>query len=177
MVSGAFQLIPTIGFGLLNSYIPNFLIVSISFGFLIPLAGMIGIATIPLRHQLALTACAWLQPVAGVAIILSWTLVSSNIAGHTKRMFVNGLEFVLYATGNIIGPFLFQTREKPRYLSAIWALVGVESAGILFTFLMGLWMWRENRSRDRNAGQQPDGAEAGFSDHTDLENKAFRYKL
>ncbi|GAM41564.1 hypothetical protein TCE0_042f14773 [Talaromyces pinophilus] len=156
MPAGAFQLIPTIGFGLLNSYIPNFLIVSISFGFLIPLAGMIGIATIPLRHQLALTACAWLQPVAGVAIILSWTLVSSNIAGHTKRMFVNGLEFVLYATGNIIG---------------------VESAGILFTVLMGLWMWRENRRRDRNAGQQPKGAEAGFLDHTDLENQAFRYKL
>ncbi|KAH8690701.1 major facilitator superfamily domain-containing protein [Talaromyces proteolyticus] len=177
MPSGAFQFIPTVAFGLLNSYIPNFLVFSISIGFLVPLAGMIGIATIPLSHQLALTACAWLQPFAGVAIILSWTLVSSNIAGHTKRMFVNGLEFVLYAAGNIIGPFLFLPSEKPRYLTAIWALAGVEGAGILFTVLLGLWMLRDNRLRDKSVGQPAEGNVVGFSDCTDIENRAFRYRL
>jgi hypothetical protein len=93
-------------------------------------------------------------------------------------MFVNGLEFVLYATGNIIGPFLFSPSQAPRYLTAIWALVGIEAAGILFTVLMGLWMWRENKNRDKNTEHYPEqGTEAGFSDHTDMENKAFRYKL
>jgi hypothetical protein len=70
-------------------------------------AGLIGILTIPLKHQINLAACAWIMPITGLCIILTWSIVAANIAGHTKRTFINGLEFVGYAAGNIIGPFLF----------------------------------------------------------------------
>jgi len=60
---------------------------------------------------------------------------------------VNGLEFVGYAAGNIIGPFLFIPSEAPRYPSAIKELLSVHACAMLFTALWGLVMLRENRKR------------------------------
>jgi len=78
---------------------------------------------------------------------------------------------------NIIGPFLFTPSEAPRYPSAIRAIAGMYGSCIVLTTLLGLYMWNENRRR-RKLHVSPDtGDDQGFSDFTDLENKAFRYKL
>jgi hypothetical protein len=58
-------------------------------------------------------ACTWIMPITGLCIILTWSLVAANIAGHPKRTFVNGLEFMGYAAGNIFGLFLFIPTEAP----------------------------------------------------------------
>lgn len=68
---GAFALICTTFGGLLGSYIPGILCLPSILALLPGLAGMIGIATISLDHQLALTACAWLQSILVLAIILN----------------------------------------------------------------------------------------------------------
>ncbi len=138
---------------------------------------MIGIATISLDHQLALTACAWLQNIFVLAIILNWSLVASNFAGNTKRAAANGTLFVFFGMGNIIGPFLFLPSEKPRYMTAIKTLAGMYAGCILMVSCLYVTMSRENRRRDRNAIIEGDGTEEGFADKTDKENKAFRYKL
>lgn len=144
---GAMQFVVTITVGLFNSMVPGFLCVSIIAGCIPGLAGMIGIATISLDHQLSLTACAWLQSIFGLAIILTWNLVATNFAGHTKRTTANGVLFVFYAAGNIIGPFLFLPAEKPRYLTAIKALVGMYVGTILGIASLYLLMSTENRRR------------------------------
>jgi hypothetical protein len=87
------------------------------------------------------------MPITGLCIILTWSIVAANIAGHTKRTFVNGLEFVGYATGNIIGPLLFIPKEAPRYPCAIKGLLSVHACAMLFTACLGLVMLRENRKR------------------------------
>lgn len=177
MPSGAIQFVCNIGAGILVSTTPNTLVLTIILGFVPGICGMIGIATIDLKHQLSLTACSWLQGIFGVSIILTWNLVGSNIAGHTKRTTVNGIEFCCYAAGNIIGPFLFLPAEAPRYITAIKALCGIYGGGIFFTATIGLIMLLENRRRSRLEMTEEYADEQGFTDRTDMENKGFRYKL
>ncbi|KAH8895345.1 MFS allantoate transporter [Thozetella sp. PMI_491] len=187
--NGAFQLVCTLAAGLFASSVPNTTIITILLVQIPSLAGVIGIALIPIEHRLALTACCWLLGIIGAAIILNWSVVASNVAGHTKRMTVNGLNFVFYAAGNIIGPFMFNANEAPRYMSAIKALCGVYAACMLFTALIGLSMWLSNMKRDREfrgrtggdaaveAAVAEESDELGFHDRTDKENLSFRYKL
>ncbi|BAE60270.1 unnamed protein product [Aspergillus oryzae RIB40] len=50
---------------------------------------------------------------AGIPMTLS--MVSSNVAGFTKKATVSAMMFIAYCTGNIVGPFLFFEREAPGY--------------------------------------------------------------
>jgi hypothetical protein len=177
---GAFQFTATILGGFLTSKVRNILCIVIILGLIPSLAGMIGIATISLEHKWGLLVCTWLQGVWGVSNILSWSLVASNVAGHTKRTTANGIWFVFYASGNIIGPFLLQAREKPRYITAIQVLCAMFGVCIFCVACLGVLMGMENKRRDKKGGEYAQtevGDQEGFTDRTDKENKAFRYKL
>lgn len=50
---------------------------------------------------------------AGIPMTLS--MISSNVAGFTKKATVSAMMFVAYCIGNIVGPFLFLSREAPAY--------------------------------------------------------------
>ena len=104
--NGASQLVCNVVAGLFVAKTDNTSVITVLIVHTPSPAGIIGIATIHIEHQLALTACCWLLGIIGAAIILNWSVVA-NVAGHTKRMTVNGLNFVCYAGGNIIGPFIF----------------------------------------------------------------------
>lgn len=138
--NGAFQLVATVGAGYIASTFPNTTVLCSIVVTIPSLAGIIGVYTISLEHRLALTACCWLLGVVGAAIILNWSIVAANFAGHTKRMTVNSLNFICYAAGNIVGPFLFKSTEAPRYATAIKGLCGTYAALIVFTALIGLSM-------------------------------------
>lgn len=71
MPAGAIELVATVAIGYLTSKVPNLLCASVIGSLIPPIIGMIGIATISLKHQLALTACCWIQSFLGPAIILS----------------------------------------------------------------------------------------------------------
>lgn len=184
--NGAFQIICTVACGAIATYVPNSLILTTAASLLPPFAGMIGVHLISLDHQLALAACCWLFAVVGAAIILNWSVVASNFAGHTKRMTVNGLNFVFYYGGNIIGPFLFIPAEAPRYPTALKALIGMFVCLIVSTLAIGALMVMENRRRDgiaaaagesrHESSLQVAGAD-GFMDHTDKEMGTFRYRV
>ncbi|KAF9880446.1 hypothetical protein CkaCkLH20_02400 [Colletotrichum karsti] len=186
--NGAFQLVCTVIAGFIASRFRNMTVLMSVLVQVPSLAGIIGIALIPLDHRLALTACCWLLGIIGAAIILNWSIVASNFAGHSKRMTVNGLNFICYAGGNIIGPFMFDPDESPRYMSAIKALCGVYASCMFFTACIGVLMWWENKKRDARIGSiagteandghdEAEANEVGFSDRTDKENPHFRYKL
>ena len=51
--------------------------------------------------------------VAGFPISLS--MISSNVAGFTKKAVASAMMFVAYCAGNIAGPFLFFASEAPVY--------------------------------------------------------------
>lgn len=58
--------------------------------------------------------------VFAVNIPLSLSLISSNVAGFTKRSVINSLVFIAYCVGNIVGPQFFNEAEEPAYPVSFW---------------------------------------------------------
>ncbi|EXJ75637.1 uncharacterized protein A1O5_00144 [Cladophialophora psammophila CBS 110553] len=109
-------------------------------------------------------------------LILILSIVSTNVAGYTKKTTVNALILIAYCVGFLIGPQTF--RDPPYYMKAKYTILGVYSASLLC--ILGLWWinWRANQRRDLDAAElppQPNGQE--FLDLTDKENKYFRYAI
>lgn len=65
----------------------------------------------------------WLCYFQGLGFSMSLTIVSSNIAGYTKKQVTGALLFTGYCVGNIIGPQTFKSSEAPGYHSAYIACV------------------------------------------------------
>jgi len=63
----------------------------------------------------------WLCFFQGLGFSMSLTMVSSNVAGYTKKQLTGAILFTGYCVGNIIGPQTFKSSEAPHYHSAYLA--------------------------------------------------------
>jgi hypothetical protein len=146
---------------------------------LVPLGGLLGIRLTPLSERWSLVGCTWLQYIVGAPVILSWNLLTTNIAGHTKRSTANGMWFVCYAAGNIAGANIFLAKEAPRYYSALTGLIVCYCAMAAIALFLRQWMHWENKRRDKKygAGEVDQAVEDGFRNQTDKQSKHFRYAL
>ncbi|KAK3626203.1 hypothetical protein LTR56_019991 [Elasticomyces elasticus] len=155
--------------------------------FVVPACGLLATYVKDVRclTRWSLVGSSWLQGIVGAPIILCWNLLSTNIAGHTKRSISNGMWFCFYAAGNIAGANIFDSREAPRYFSALTGMIVCYCATIALAGVLWVYMAWENRRRDKKLveGEQTvTGAEEqavldGFRDRTDKENNGFRYGL
>lgn len=109
------------------------------------------------------------------------SVLSSNVAGATKKITVNMFFLVGYCTGNIIGPQTFISQQAPGYAGAKAAMLVSFAVGTcVIIYLYFLYLWR-NKKKDQlaaNMGEKyvvPDTL--AFSDLTDMENPEFRYAL
>ncbi|KAB8071867.1 major facilitator superfamily domain-containing protein [Aspergillus leporis] len=123
----------------------------------------------------------WLCYFQGLGFSMSLTVVSSNIAGYTKKQVTGALLFTGYCVGNIIGPQTFKSSEAPGYHSAYIAMLVGYAVKLTSITALYLYMYFENKKRDREAvhadGEESDGVEKGMLDQTEVDNKAFRYVL
>lgn len=111
----------------------------------------------------------WLCYFQGLGFSMSLTIVSSNIAGYTKKQVTGALLFTGYCVGNIIGPQTFKSSEAPGYNSAYIAYVTIclrvciQLTENIYRMLAGyavklacivalyIYMYLENKRRDREA--------------------------
>jgi MFS transporter, ACS family, allantoate permease len=110
----------------------------------------------------------------GFIFILS--VISSNVAGFTKKTTVNGMVLSSYCVGFLIGPQTFQ--DPPYYTAGKYTMIAMYSAA-MFCFL-GLWNINriENTRRNRASTElPPQPQDQAFLDLTDGQNKYFRYAL
>ncbi|KAI1085407.1 major facilitator superfamily domain-containing protein [Whalleya microplaca] len=113
------------------------------------------------------------------------TIVGQNVAGHTKRAFTHTLLLIVFAAGNIAGPFFFRAGDAPGYVLAIASILVFFCVALFCAVALRLCMQFENRRRDRAFGAlasmpeelRVDGMRLGMHDKTDLENPDFRYVL
>lgn len=132
---------------------------------------------------------------AGIPISLS--MITSNVAGFTKKAVVTGMMFVAYCAGNIIGPFLFFSSEAPTYSVSINAFPDLEmkltdiqsgflatiicfAMAVLFITTLRVLLARENARRDSmqmDGSNQPTFDILEIHDRTDKTNLNFRYVL
>lgn len=174
--------------GLVATYVPNSRCIVLAVVSLVPFAGLLGIRFTSLDHRWTLVGCTWLQYIIGAPVIVSWNLLSTNIAGHTKRAVANGIWFTVYAAGNVAGANIFFAREAPRYHSALTGLLVCYAGIIALSMLAFIAMRWENARRDAKVavedstrGTREDATSQaildGFKDMTDMESKHFRYAL
>lgn len=169
---------------------------------LIALAGALMIKLVPENEKVTRLAGLWLVSAYASSFPTILSLVSSNICGHTKKAVVNGILFLGFCTGYIIGPQTFLASEAPGYRVRFYVFrscsrlltFGVQTAfntmiacfvlnmAIVLTMreLMAYW----NRKRDREMGLEnittADGdaaLEQVELDETDWRNKHIRYSL
>ncbi|KAH8903406.1 MFS general substrate transporter [Coniochaeta sp. PMI_546] len=127
----------------------------------------------------------WLCSFQSVGFAMSLTMVSSNVAGYTKKQLTGAFIFVGYCVGNIIGPQTFIDTEAPLYKSAYIAILVGYSVKTVAVIVLYAYMWSVNKKRDREAAANPqsfeqqehDAIEKGMRDMTEIDNKGFRYAL
>ncbi|KAF2853809.1 allantoin permease [Plenodomus tracheiphilus IPT5] len=177
--TGAIEFVVVPLCGLAAGYFKNTRCVILAAICLPPLAGLLGIRLTPLSQRWSLVGCTWLQYIVGAPVILSWNLLTTNIAGHTKRSTANGLWFCFYAAGNIAGANIFFAREAPRYFSALTGLIVCYCGMVVVALVLMVYMQWENKRRDRKygVGENEQAVADGFSDVTDMQAKHFRYAL
>lgn len=168
-------------FPLFFAYVNKFLIPSrLATSFLINSIIYIGICLIAFAPQKGAKLTGYFVSFLTTA---SWacmsSVVSSNVAGHTKKITANTTFLVGFCVGNIIGPQAFIGSEAPIYITAKRVMAGtyvltVISAGSLFV----IYYFRNKKKdelQEKDAFQ--DDAHLSFGDLTDQENPSFRYVL
>lgn len=109
------------------------------------------------------------------------SIISSNVAGSTKKNIANTLFLVGYCVGNIIGPQTFRANQAPNYVGAKTAMLVSFCVGLCILFSLFLIYLRRNKIRDAQMAALgdkyvvPENIE--FADLTDFENPEFRYSL
>jgi len=113
----------------------------------------------------------------GFVVILS--LISSNVAGYTKKTTVSALYLISYCVGNLIGPQVFQAKDAPKYTPALITIV----VCLLICCFILLAIWYVNHRENVRRDAYKDGPDyvhvknQEFLDLTDGENMDFRYRL
>lgn len=109
------------------------------------------------------------------------SLISSNVAGSTKKNIANTVFLIGYCVGNIVGPQTFKSNQAPNYVGAKTAMLVSFCAGWCILCALFLIYSRRNRIRDeqvRDLGEKLEHhANIEFADLTDFENPYFRYSL
>jgi hypothetical protein len=79
------------------------------------MVGMILIWKLPDDNSVGKMVGLCLGSVFAANIPLSLSIISSNVAGFTKKSTVSALMFAAYCIGNIVGPQFFIPSEDPNY--------------------------------------------------------------
>ncbi|KAF2142939.1 uncharacterized protein K452DRAFT_248575 [Aplosporella prunicola CBS 121167] len=120
-----------------------------------------------------------------LSLFLAWTLISSNVAGRTKKTLISSATFLGYCAGNMCGSQIFVAADAPRYVpGTIGCAVCFATECALVVAWRAYYVW-QNRRRDRAAAaaglsrdeQEQIGSRMGEADVTDLKNPHFRYTL
>lgn len=131
-------------------------------------------------QHIGLLICYYITLSFWSAQTLALSLISRNIAGQTKKQIAVALNFIIWATGNAIGPQVFLSWNAPRYFIAFATHLGCYALLILIIIGLRIHLTRQNKKRDEMAASgvaeaSPDYTAHAFEDMTDMENLSFRY--
>ncbi|KAK4501775.1 hypothetical protein PRZ48_007584 [Zasmidium cellare] len=182
---GAVQFLSLLGGGIICSKFPNVRCIAMIVANCICIVGSGLLVGLPDSNKWGRLVAIWLCYFQGLGFSMSLTIVSSNVAGYTKKQLTGAILFTGYCVGNIIGPQTFKSSEAPGYHSAYIAMLVGYAVKLAMVCLLYFYMWSINKKRDREVAAQ--GAlsdeeekaaiERGMHDMTEIDNKGFRYVL
>lgn len=104
------------------------------------------------------------------------SVLSSNVAGHTKKITANTIFLIGFAAGNIIGPQTFLGSEAPLYITAKRTMVGTYVVSAISPFILFWIYYFRNKKKDAQHISN-ESINTEFADLTDQQNPEFRYVL
>ena len=183
---GAVQFLALIVGGWVCTTWPNLRCATMMVANTICIAGAAMLVALPNNNKWGRLVGLWLCYFQGLGFSISLTMVSSNVAGYTKKQLTGAVLFTGYCVGNIIGPQTFKTSEKPYYHSAYIAMLVGYTVKLLMVIVLYVYMYRSNKARDAAAAaasssanvlSDQDAVEQGMLDQTEIDNPGFRYAL
>lgn len=178
MIGGSVQLVGCISFAYCYRFYPSRLLWATLVSFLsVVFLCMLAFAS-NTKVQFAGYSMYSLSPLLFICVLSS---IALNVAGHTKKVTVNAIFLIGYCVGNLIGPQTFISTQAPDYAGAKAAMVGCAAVAAVCMVILWISYVRENRKRDRVAGEQAMEFEKienhEFADLTDRQNPLFRYTI
>ncbi|CAL3966223.1 hypothetical protein PZA11_002943 [Diplocarpon coronariae] len=175
---GAVEVVFLIAGGWLGDKLGRRVLVGMS-GMVTSILGMLLIVCLPLSHSSGRLAGYYLTQSSPTGFVALLSLISSNVAGYTKKTTVGALYLVAYCAGNIIGPQTFRPSDAPRYVPAEITIVACYAVCVLDLACIHCYYGRRNERnaelRARPGYKKLDRQE--FLDLTDRENPEFVYTL
>ncbi|KAI0206144.1 major facilitator superfamily transporter allantoate [Astrocystis sublimbata] len=176
--SGGVQVITLIGSGYLGRRYNNRILINAVVG-LLAVLGLFLIRFLPQENRGGRLAGYYLYGASSTGFVCILGLISSNIAGWTKKTTVAAMYLVSYCVGNIIGPQVFRPGDAPEYHTAIVVVTVSLLLSQLIMIFIYFWCRRQNvaklTQRAAPGYTKIEGQE--FMDLTDRENPEFTYAL
>ncbi|CAI7641756.1 unnamed protein product [Penicillium viridicatum] len=183
MPEHAIQLVSVLLAGGICSYIGKGRCIAMILSNICVLVGSVLLYTLPTERKMSRLGAVYSLLTCTVSYIMCMSLISSNVAGFTKKMTASVMIFVGYCVGQIITPQFFISSEAPTYPTGFRAYFVTASMMIVIQATLMLYYLNENRRRDRRSeatvvadeGNQHHILETDLMDLTDREQPNFRY--
>ncbi|EMT72223.1 hypothetical protein FOC4_g10000416 [Fusarium odoratissimum] len=180
MPTGAAQLGFVVISCTLCSLLPNIRTIMMMCLTIISLIGMVLMYALDSTNQSGRLAGFCLSLAFSANMPLAMCLITSNLAGFTKRAVVNACVLIMYSAGNIVGPQFFNVHDAPNYPKGIKAsLIGLALA-TFWVLCLRIYLTWQNKKRDRNSSEETGAVQRQIllmEDKTDWEVAACRYVL
>lgn len=146
---------------------------------IISLAGLVGVyCSIGSSNRGGRLGAYYLVTTFAASLPMSLSVISSNVAGFSKKTVVSAMLFIAYCVGNIIGPQMFSANQAPQYKNGMAGSIAGFALAIICLILLQIYYIYENRRRDKLPNANTDGDDdivEGLMDRTDRQNAGFRY--
>lgn len=106
----------------ITTFIPSSRIICMTFNTLISMLGMLLVWKLDPDNAAGRVVGLTLSVVYAVNLPISLSIISSNVAGFSKKSVVSASLFVAYCAGNIVGPQFFLASEAPSYPVSVYTL-------------------------------------------------------
>lgn len=141
--------------------------------------GMLLIVCLPLSNSVGRLIGYYLTQASPTCFVALLSLISTNVAGWTKKTTVAAMYLISYCAGNIIGPQTFQPKDAPRYVPA--EIVIIVCWGLCLIDIYFIWWYCRLQNKKRAAIRASPSyvrlENQEWLDLTDRENPEFIYTL
>ena len=137
-------------------------------GLIVSMVGVIVIVALPRRNSVGRLIGYYLTGSSANALVSLLSLISTNVAGYTKKTTVAALYLIgvcyyflhwplggltdsnqKYCVGNIIGPQTFQAKDAPQYIPAEFTMIVCMGVCVLIQVFIWWWYKRENARKEK----------------------------
>lgn len=148
-------------------------------GLWIAILGMLLIVCLPISNSKGRLGGYYLTQASPTPFVAFLSLISSNVAGYTKKTTVAALYLIGYCVGNIIGPQTFRPKDAPRYVPAEITIICCWAVCLVDMIFIYWYCKRQNRIKEavRSAPGYTRLENQEWLDLTDKENPEFVYTL